>query len=128
MRLNKVTQEAIHGAINELMYLKYVFKCAANADVKSVEDTICKRYIEIQNVAEVAKEINSQGYRISGRKYIGKDISNILNSSISFIGYIAKAIHKYNNTLQNGKKSFTGLIKELKVVIPGEEYESRPNT
>ncbi|MEG0371239.1 MAG: hypothetical protein RR645_02990 [Clostridium sp.] len=127
MRLNKVTHNTVIAAIGELRYLEYVFNKAAQLTTHTVEDYICKNYIDIQSVSEVAKEVNVQGYRLNGRKYIGKDISNILNSSVSYLGYIAKAIHKYNNTLQNGKRSFKGLIKELKVVI-GEEDESRSNT
>lgn len=50
----------------------------------SVEKKAIKSYILLGSVAEVAKEINDEGYRLltknGERKYIGKDISNIINS------------------------------------------------
>ncbi|URZ07553.1 recombinase family protein [Clostridium felsineum] len=48
----------------------------------SVEEKIFKKYLEVENVKEVAAYINELGYRIKSdrgkRKYIAQDISNIL--------------------------------------------------
>lgn len=50
----------------------------------SVEKKVLYAYILVGSVADVAKEINEEGYRLlttnGERKYIGKDISNIINS------------------------------------------------
>lgn len=53
------------------------------------ETIVFKKYLELENVTNVAKYINDLGYRvktdsyIGERKYIGKDITDILISNVA---------------------------------------------
>lgn len=116
MKLNKVTIEPVTSAIEDLVIVKNLLEDIAKVNTSTGNEYICKRYVDVQNVASIAKELNNEGFRINGRKYIGKDISRVISSTPGTVGTVAKAFHKYNNTLQNGSKSFTSLLKELKAI------------
>ncbi len=126
MKLKKITAENIQSIVNDLLFIENKLKSALNKNERDTREYICKKYINIQNVSKVADELNEEGHRIKDRKYIGKDISEIINGSKdSEITIVAKAIFQYNNTLQRGKKSITKLIQMLKL---GDRDESRANT
>ncbi|KMT22994.1 hypothetical protein [Clostridium cylindrosporum] len=116
MRLNKVTIEPVTSAIEDLVIVKNLLENISKAETSTGNEHICKRYVDVQNVASVAKELNDEGFRTNGRKYIGKDVSKVISITPGTIGAVAKAFHKFNNTLQNGSKSFTSLLKELKAI------------
>lgn len=116
MKLNKVTMDSVTSTIGDLTFIKDILKSASETIAYTEREHICKRYIEVQNVAIIAKELNNDGIRINGRKYIGKDISNIISTTSGAIGAIAKSFHRFNNTLQNGTRSFSTLLKELKAI------------
>lgn len=69
---------------------------------ETVEQKVIKYYILAGSVAEVAKEINDEGYRLltknGERKYIGKDISNIIN------GETMDALHEIAKRKFNGNR------------------------
>lgn len=113
MKLNKISLSSLTKAINDLVFIRDLLIKVNNKSPQTLEEYICKRYIEVKNVSNIAKELNESGYRLQGRKYIGKDISKIINSTSGAIGDVAKAIHKYNNTLQKGGRSFSSLFRDL---------------
>lgn len=84
---------------------------------KNLEETICKRYLEIQNVSKLADELNGKGCKIKGRKYIGKDISGIIKETTQGeLGELTNILFKYNNRLQNGGTSFRVAMKKFEEV------------
>lgn len=116
MKLKKVTRENIQENIDELNFIDMQLKKALAMKERDLVAYICKKYIIVQNVSKVANDLNEEGHRIKGRKFVGKDVSEIINSSkSSIIAIVAKAIFQYNNTLQNGKKSTKKLIDMLKL-------------
>ncbi|KNF08541.1 hypothetical protein CLPU_6c00270 [Gottschalkia purinilytica] len=115
MKLTKLTEDKLLKAIYDLSFIKTKIEEALKMQHTSFEESICKEYIKVQNVAEVANIINNKGHTIQNRKFIGKDISNIVkNTKDSSIGKIAKALFDYNNTLQNKNRSLSKLIKSLR--------------
>lgn len=76
----------IETAMEQIKELKNYIELMDSYVTDSVERKVIKSYILAGSVSEVAKEINDQGYRLltknGERKYIGKDISNIINGEI----------------------------------------------
>lgn len=80
-------------------------------DDDNFETIVFKKYLELENVREVANYINEKGYRIKTssyigeRKYIGTDITKIIMSDIEIdndLKEVVKLIQKlnYENTLE----------------------------
>ena len=80
-------------------------------DDDNLETIVFKKYLELENVREVANYINEKGYRIKTssyigeRKYIGTDITKIIMSDIEIdndLKEVVKLIQKlnYENTLE----------------------------
>lgn len=44
------------------------------------EEDAIKQYALLENVTQVANELNEKGYRVGNRKVIGKDVSDIIRS------------------------------------------------
>lgn len=67
-------------------------------DTDSFETIIFKKYLELENVQSVAKYINDLGYRIKTdsyvgeRKYIGKDITDILCKNVDVEAKLKKVV------------------------------------
>ncbi|NFO48597.1 hypothetical protein FDB40_17225 [Clostridium botulinum] len=72
--------------INELDRLLRVIENGEIKEDDPLETIVFKKYIEFENVKDVADSINELGYRIKtnshvgSRKYTSKDISDILNN------------------------------------------------
>lgn len=114
MRLKKITLENLKDASKTIDCVELAMTEALFAKPNSLEEHICQRYIENQNVSDLAKELNHEGYRVGGRKYLGKDVSEVIKGSEeSKITEFAKALFHYNNTLQNGKTSFRKFAERL---------------
>lgn len=126
MKLKKITIQNIEESIDRLKFIKSKLEKAEITNEKDLREYVCKQYIEIQNVSKVAEKLNEEGHRLKERKFIGKDVSDIIvNTKDSDISIVAKAIFQYNNTLQSGKKNINKLIEKLKL---GDKDESRTST
>jgi len=115
LKMGKLSQENLSKRIDELEFIRSTIENAIYEKGDSLEECVCRKYAELQHGSSVAEYINNEGYRLNGRKYIGKDISNIIKSSnCGNLSKVAKALLEYNNTLQNGTRSIAKLIKAFK--------------
>lgn len=71
--------EDVNKRIKELNKLKKLLNIPITED-DSVEEKVFKKYLEVESVSEVAKYINTLGYRIDNRKYIANDISSMITN------------------------------------------------
>lgn len=109
----KITLENSHKIIQDHQLIINVIEAAATYVPSNLSELICKRYITDQNVKAMANLLNSEGFRIEDRRFIGKDISKVINESTGPLSKQARAFFNYNNTVKNGSRSFSKLIKEL---------------
>lgn len=115
MKIKKINTKNLRELEESASYARMRLERALQVEVQTLEDYICKKYIEIQNVSGVAKEFNDMGERIHGRKYLGKDISNLIRRhKETDVGRVANAILEHNNTLQNGRTTLGRFIKSLR--------------
>ncbi len=95
-------------------YLIETFKEVEDQEALTVEEAICKKYIEMQNVRRVAKWLNEDGKRLeNGNKYDGQDVSEIIKKADNPFSALASGLYEYNNKLQNGNTTVNTLIKGL---------------
>jgi len=80
-------RDKVELKMNELdMILRVIEHCEVKEN-DNLETIVLKKYIEFENVTEVANSINELGYRIKTnshvgvRKYTTNDISNILTDN-----------------------------------------------
>lgn len=125
MRIGKLSKENALKAIYEQRIIIKAIEKAEQSLLDTLDDRICQRYILIQNVSQVAEWLNENGERINGRKYVGKDIKELMSKSQSSLKGIALAFFNYNNTVANGSKNYSGTIRRLKECVDHEDLSSR---
>lgn len=109
----KITLESSQKIIEDHQLIINVIEAAAIHVPSNLSELICQRYIADQNVKTLADLLNSEGFRIGDRRFIGKDVSNVINESTGPLSKQARAFFNYNNTVKNGSRSFSRFIKEL---------------
>lgn len=113
MDYSKASKENAQKVIEQHQLIVRRFEFAEAYAPENLNELICQRYIADQNVKRVADTLNAEGFRVEGRKYIGKDISNIILESTGPLSKEARAFFEFNNTVKNGTRSFSKLIKAL---------------
>lgn len=110
----KITKEWCEQQKISMEFVISEFDHANTTFTDEFEDLVCKKYIELQNVKKVADFINESGRRNEkGTRFDGKQISEIIRDSCNSCSKLAKALHEYNNKLQNGNTTLNSLIKGL---------------
>ncbi|OPY24878.1 MAG: hypothetical protein A4E23_00210 [Methanomethylovorans sp. PtaU1.Bin073] len=103
--------ERITKLENELNHLKQM-KEIAHTDSANVQEHALKLYIQLQNVQQVARALNDEGYKVDngkdGRKYTSNDVSNILNSESIDADETVKtyALEIYNDNFKKVTRRF----------------------
>jgi hypothetical protein len=113
-----MTLESLSTEINRLNSVKSCIDKLSSLSAKTVHETILVKYIQLQNAADVASEINEMGCRIQtdkglARKYISNDITSMFNKpyDISFgnreIFILAKSIYHF----YKGKVNWNHIVR-----------------
>lgn len=70
----------IEQARNQIKELENFINMVENYEAHTFEKEAIKLYVLMENVNEVAAELNDKGYRVGNRKVIGKDVSDIIRT------------------------------------------------
>jgi len=115
MRVNSLNIEELKQIEHSAKDIRKWIKILGEEEPKNINEIILIKYIKHQRTGVVEKEVNDMGYRVGNRKYIHKDIKDIILSGDEVreeLKICAKNIYHFNkgkiswNKVSESAKSF----------------------